>query len=161
MCQLKFIQRQGGQQLHDFPHGIGKIWPHWMFSQEHFFSSARQLRLREKSMHSLLANWCVCFFLWKGSYQGRVFGKNETVGLVCIKDGKNERRVNVLVLNPTQTGLSRIWQDWGGPKCPHPLIFLKIMVWPPNLAWLLTMWYLIDLYEVYLMTSWWGQIVRH
>ena len=96
MCQLKFIQRQGGQQLHDFPHGIGKIWPHWMFSQEHFFSSARQLRLREKSMHSLLANWCVCFFLWKGSYQGRVFGKNETVGLVCIKDGKNERRVNVL-----------------------------------------------------------------
>ena len=22
----------------------------------------------------------------------------------------------------------------GGPKCPHPLIFLKMMVWPPDLA---------------------------
>ena len=111
MCHLKFILRQGGQQLHDFPHGIGKIWPHWMFSQEHFFSSARQLRLREKSMHSLLANWCVCFFLWKGSYQGRVFGKNETVGLVCIKDGKNKERVNVLSKKRDNL-IKAVWSWW-------------------------------------------------
>lgn len=63
-------------------------------------------------------------------------------------------------LNPTQRlGFLGFDRTGGGPKCPHPLIFLRIIVWPPNLARVLTMWYLIDQYDFYLMTTSWLQIM--
>ena len=70
-----------------------------------------------------------------------------------------ECRVRSAVLTLPRLGFLGFDRTGGGPKCPHPLIFLKIMVWPPNLAWLLTMWYLIDPYDFYLMTSSWRHIM--